>query len=395
MPRWHLACDHCDAAAWIGRDAAELDAWCEGCQSPARLDAADPASPCARCGTPLTTGEPRFEELLGGLQHLDAVLAAWGGDPAPLRSILPERPRFLTDLTPPAGAAEDDPGTRRTLEAVARGAFREARSEAEARISAGPADARVWRALAIAAERTHEPALAETAWDRVIDVADVDSARLARGVLRARRGAFDDAADDLARAGDGDEARWNRAALRVVAMVAAHPGAVDPAAVASARADVGPPSSYWSDPTIGRLLWSVLVERAAAPQVDREATARVLRAAEAEFEHRSFWDRAMIVHGYAALGLAAACAVVARPLALELAQELLVEPALAGESGRPVHAAVLGARDAAAADSPARARAALAPALARDDLRRYRVPCARCGTGTVGVDEVVEGEDAE
>jgi hypothetical protein len=28
--------------------------------------------------------------------------------------------------------------------------------------------------------------------------------------------------------------------------------------------------------------------------------------------------------------------------------------------------------------------------IARKDLRRFRLPCARCGQGTIGVDEVLE-----
>jgi hypothetical protein len=397
-----VSCEACSAAAWIGLDgdAGALDAWCEGCQTAARLELADAASvpACPNCGTPLTTGEPRFEELLGSLQHLDAVLAAWAGDPAPLRTILPQRPRYLTDLTPPAVLAGDDAGTRRTLEALARGAFREARNEAEARISAGPAPARVWQALAIAAERSREPALAETAWNRVIELEDAPAARLTRGVLRARRGDFDGAHEDLARAGDGYEARWNRAAVVIIAAVSRGPGVPDPALVARARAEAGPASSYWSDPTVGRLLWTTLLERERARAGDAavaSASASIMRAAEQEFEHGSFWDRAMIVHGHAALGHAAACAEAARPLALELVERLLAEPSLAGVPGAAIRAAVLGARDHLAAAAPAAARTALAPALGREDLRRYRVPCAHCGRGTVGVDEVVEGDDAE
>jgi len=35
------------------------------------------------------------------MQNLAAVLSAWSGDPAPLAALLPDRPRFLTDLDPP------------------------------------------------------------------------------------------------------------------------------------------------------------------------------------------------------------------------------------------------------------------------------------------------------
>jgi hypothetical protein len=39
---------------------------------------------------------------------------------------------------------------------------------------------------------------------------------------------------------------------------------------------------------------------------------------------------------------------------------------------------------------PAAGRAALAPALVREDLCRFRIPCASCGRGTIGVEETAE-----
>ena len=100
--RWRLACDHCETAVWVGPTPAGRDVWCEACQVVQSLasDAAD-GTPCARCGVPLPSS-PRFLEVWGGLQQLDAVLAAWAGDARALATLLPERPRFLTDLDPPA-----------------------------------------------------------------------------------------------------------------------------------------------------------------------------------------------------------------------------------------------------------------------------------------------------
>ena len=126
--RLHVQCIGCDAGAWIGPAPHGRDAWCECCQRGARIEGGedDPAPACAHCGTPLTTGAPRFVEIGGQLQHLDAVLAAGEGDPAPLRALLPERPRFLADLDPPAGLPGDSPVVAGALDALAEGRFRDA-----------------------------------------------------------------------------------------------------------------------------------------------------------------------------------------------------------------------------------------------------------------------------
>src|SRR5262245_34913880 len=129
MPRWRLACDACDAGGWIGPGAdGACDAWCEGCQRPQRVAEPRSPAPCAACGTPLTLAEPRFEELLGEAQHVAAVLAAWCGDPGPLATLLPERPRLLTDLDPPAPRAGDPPAVVDALASLARGQFERARA---------------------------------------------------------------------------------------------------------------------------------------------------------------------------------------------------------------------------------------------------------------------------
>jgi hypothetical protein len=79
------------------------------------------------------------------------------------------------------------------------------------------------------------------------------------------------------------------------------------------------------------------------------------------------------------------------PLARGEANALAAEPALGGVPLADVAAAVSTALREIDAREPARARRALAGALARHDLRRFRLPCARCGRGSVGVDEVREG----
>jgi len=105
----------------VGASERGFDAWCEACQHAQSLAApADPASRCARCGTRLPAA-PRFVELWGMLQHLHAVLAAWAGDATPLATLLPERPAFLTDLTPPVAAPDDPAALRTQLAALARG----------------------------------------------------------------------------------------------------------------------------------------------------------------------------------------------------------------------------------------------------------------------------------
>ncbi|HEY6866473.1 MAG TPA: hypothetical protein VI792_04395, partial [Candidatus Eisenbacteria bacterium] len=156
--RWHVGCDHCGAGGWIGPRAGGIDAWCEACQRPAALAplAPGPPPPCPACGAPLSTGALRSEELYGEIQHLAAVLAGWRGDPRPLAVLLPDRPRFLTDLTPPDAAPDDDATTAGALRALAAGEFPEARARLEAALGEARGAARLWRALAIAYERLGE-----------------------------------------------------------------------------------------------------------------------------------------------------------------------------------------------------------------------------------------------
>ena len=168
MSRWHLSCDACDETAWIGREGNRIQAWCEACQSSPVVAAGSNAPVCPKCGAPLAVASPRFPELWGELQNLSAVLAAWTGDAAPLDAILPERPRFLTDRTPPEPRPDDPPAVREALALVASGAFAAARASLAAILAAEPGGAHVWRALAIAAERTGTPALAEVACGRAL-----------------------------------------------------------------------------------------------------------------------------------------------------------------------------------------------------------------------------------
>ena len=317
------------------------------------------------------------------LHQLAAVLAAWAGDVEPLAMLLPERPVFLTDLTPPAAHLDDPVTLREQLAALARGDWRSALVTA----GEGPrADA----ARAIAHERVGDFAAAIAAWDRVLVAGEDERARLARGSLHARAGRYQEAERDLARAGDSFAARWDRAALLVIA-AAEGDGALDAARIARARAEAGEPSAYWSDPTVGRLLWSRTVERTlAATRHERpanDAERARLRAAERELEHETFWDRALLLVGWVRVGAAEEGERIAAPLALAEAQAIGRQPALTGLPLRSVIAAVA---DAIVARDAACAARTLASVLTRADLRRFRLPCARCGRGTIGVDEVRE-----
>lgn len=399
--RWRLGCDACGAGGRVGPSASGFDAWCERCQTPARLPAAPgPGDRCGRCGAALPA-EPRFVELWGMLQHLDAVLGAWAGEPGALAAILPERPRLLSDLTPPDAAPDDPPARAAALRALAHGDWRGT--------LAAPADAdpRALAARAIAAERAGDVALANGAWGAALAAREDARARLARGALLARAGRFDEALADLALAGNGHEARWDRAAVAIMRAVAGSRGLPGAEVLARARAEAGAASAYWSDATVGRLLWTLLVERAlgtatgvgrpgagsppAAARATLDGASRAeLRAAELELEHATFWDRALVLLGWARLGEREEAGRVARPLAHELADSLLAEPSLAGEPLAGLARAVTASRSAVEEADPFGARRALAAALARGDLRRFRIPCAACARGTVGVEGVEE-----
>ncbi len=366
-----------------------FDAWCEACQTPQRLVAAPaPGTRCTRCGSPLAA-LPRFVELWGELQHLDAVLGAWAGDVTPLATLLPERPRFVTDLTPPAPAPDDPPVRVALLAAVARGDWRAA--------LAAPADdgARARAARAIAHERLGHAEEAIAEWDAVLAAGEDSRARLARGALLARAGRAAAAARDLERAGGSFEARWDRAALLVHEAVATSHGVPDATRLSPARAEAGPASDYWSDPTVGRLLWSLLVERElarteAGARALPEGSRAALRAAESEFEHDTFWDRAMLLVGWARLGAQEEVARIAAPLARRQSAALLDEPAFAGRPLADVARALAAARSAMDMGDPVEARHDIAEAFGRDDLKRFRIPCAACGRGSVGIEETAE-----
>jgi hypothetical protein len=373
--RWRVACDTCDAGAWIGVPPSALP-WCEHCQRSVS------APRCPECGTTPATAEPRFLECHGVLQNLDAVLAAWAGDAAPLDRLLPRRPRFLTDLTPPSPAA----GNSRLLAEVAAGHFGAALADATSEAASG--DLASWRALAVASQRIGALAAAEAAWTRILEQRPDDQvARLNRGVLRVQDDRRLAAREDFDRAGDGFEARWNRAALRVVEAVASGRLPSDET-LRSARYDAGPPSFYWSDQTIGRLLWSLLIEREAVSGAPAGATAvDRLRAAEAQFEHDTFWDRALILEGYARLGREADRTRVARPMAETLIAEIGAQPFLeatyAASMRESLHEVARHVRD----GDPSAAGNAIERMPGREDLARYRIPCAACGRGTVGIEE--------
>jgi tetratricopeptide (TPR) repeat protein len=392
VPRRYVACDHCDAGAWIGCSGERCDGWCEACQNTQPVSAYVPHPTCTRCGSPLTLDAPRFEELYGALQDLVAVLEAWGEDPGRLTPLVPERPRFLTDLSPPEPRPDDAPATRSAFEALRAGAFADARRELERLLTAEAVrrpDPRIGLALGIARQQMGDLAGAEAAFDLAVAAEPDDrQSRLDRGALRARRGDFTGAQEDFARAGDGREARWNRAARIVLEAVASGLGLPDARRLDAARAEAGEPSSYWSDHTVGRLLFTALVERARARGTDPCADARTLRAAERELEFDTFDDRALVLLGYATLELADDAARVAAPLVAASIARLAAEPYARGEAGRWLAAALVMADSATRAGRPADALATLRPLLERDDLRRYRFPCARCGIGTIGVERV-------
>jgi hypothetical protein len=387
MSLWRLSCDACGFEARAGSGPDGVTGWCEACQRAAPLGSASgaPGSPlCPTCGAALSIGSFRFEELYGELQNLAAVLSAWAGDPAPLAALLPDRPRFLTDLDPPERRPGDDEPTRVALQRLSEGRFGEARQRLEPLVEPAQ-DPRLWRALAIARERLGDREGAEQALTRALAAEDSPRLRLMRGALRARRADYAGAREDLSRAGSGHEASWNRAAVTVLEAVAGTPGVPDHETLETARAEAGEMSDYWSEPTVGRLLWTLLVERARG-----RADAAALRQGETELEFDTFWDRALVAQGYAATGLSTEFSRVAAPLAAELLGALASEPALAHPAAHEILAGVVRAREAAEALQPEPARAAVSALLERADLRRYRVPCGACGRGSIGVDALEE-----
>jgi hypothetical protein len=233
-------------------------------------------------------------------------------------------------------------------------------------------------------------ALAEGAFTRAIETDPHDSAaRLNRGALRARRGDFVAAREDFALAGDRREARWNRAALRVFESVATTAGLPDRETLRQAREEAGEPSSYWSDHTVGRLLWTLLMERTLA-RADRGGSAcpdpRVMRAAEGEFEFDTFWDRALVVHGYARLGMKHEGGEAAAALADGLLARLVEEPFARGPAGGWLAAPLATGLAAVRERRPGDALAALKSVMGRHEVLNYRVPCVGCGRGSLGVE---------
>jgi hypothetical protein len=229
-------------------------------------------------------------------------------------------------------------------------------------------------------------------------VAEDVRAHLARGSLLARAGRRAESAADLLRAGDSFAARWCRAALLVTGAVAGRTGSPDAGALALARAQAGEPSAFWSDPTVGRLLFSLLAARPLAGDGDgsRRAsdadadTRSLLRAAESQIEHDTFWDRALVLVGWVRVGSVDEVERVASALARAEASVLEAQPAVAGPGLHDVARGLGEASRAIDAGEPARARQAIAGLLAREDLRRFRLPCLRCRRGSIGIDEVRE-----
>ena len=393
--RRRVACDVCGAAAWIGRRAdGGFDGWCEACQN--AVVAASPADPCTRCGGTLATGAPRFPKLWRRLERLDGVLAAWSGDAQTLARLLPPRSEYQTDLTPPGRYEADPPAVAQRIEWAIHGDWRML-TMAAASDPVPSEDPRLHIALAIAHEHLGDLAAAESAWTSTLERCESPRAHLARGALRARRGAWALAETDLRLAGDVPEACWDRAAVSVHRAVEATPGLPAIEVIEEARREAGERGPHWSEPTIGRLLWTLLLERilsrnaaeraAAATPSRAGADERLLRGAEQLLEYDTTWDRAYVLAGYALAGMPRDAHRVGAPLADRCAAALQAERAVAAETLRALAGALALTRVEIAAGEPARARALVAPALASEPLQRERVPCVQCLAGSVGVVE--------
>lgn len=187
--------------------------------------------------------------------------------------------------------------------------------------------------------------------------------------------------------GDRPAARWNRAARLVIQGVAAAKGFPGETLLRRARAEAGEPSPYWSDQTVGRLLWTLLVERLnRAGSTPTAADAAALRSAEPELEFRTFWDQALVVHGYARLGMRAQAGDAAATLAEELLVRLAAEPFARGPAGAWLGAILGEAIVAVKERRPGDALATIRTLMERPDVSRCRVPCAACERGSLGVE---------
>jgi hypothetical protein len=146
-------------------------------------------------------------------------------------------------------------------------------------------------------------------------------------------------------------------------------------------------SDYWSEPTVGRLLWTLLVERAR----ERPTPARCARASRSSSSTPS-GTAPLVAHGYAAAGLSSEFTRVARPAPASCwppwrASRRSAHARGARES-RPGSWRARGGGPGAAARRGAGGRVrgcSGAPICAR-----YRVPCGACGRGSIGVDALEE-----
>jgi hypothetical protein len=166
-------------------------------------------------------------------------------------------------------------------------------------------------------------------------------------------------------------------------------GLPDRETLRQAREEAGEPSSYWSDHTVGRLLWTLLVERALAranPGGSVCPDQRVMRAAEGELEFDTFWDRALVVHGYARLGMKHESGEAAASLTDGLLARLGEEPFARGPAGAWLATPLAMAQAAVRERRPGDALAALKRVLGRREVLNYRVPCIGCGRGALGVE---------
>ncbi|MEK7330490.1 MAG: hypothetical protein AAB113_06785, partial [Candidatus Eisenbacteria bacterium] len=100
----------------------------------------------------------------------------------------------------------------------------------------------------------------------------------------------------------------------------------------------------------------------------------------------TFWDRALVVHGYARRGMKREAGEAAAALADGLLARLGEEPFARGPAGAWLASPLATAAAAVRERRPGDALAALKGVLERPEVMHYRVPCAACGKGSLGVE---------
>ena len=98
---------------------------------------------------------------------------------------------------------------------------------------------------------------------------------------------------------------------------------------------------------------------------------------------------------YLKLGQTDEVARVAAPLAVSLAHTLVRSWPFAAGRGAEIAHRLSRTEGAALAGDPVHAREWLQPLREREDLRRFRLPCLACESGTVGIESVEEVDPAQ